>query len=125
MSTPALAELWQMMRFGLVGLVASISHILVAALVLYVLPVLHEFWVNVIAYGVAFGVSLMGHQRVTFQRTASLWRFTVMSLTGFGINNLVLVGALGIGFSGLIAIAPAVVVAATASYVLSRCWVFT
>lgn len=114
-----------MLRFGLIGLTASLTHILAAALVIVLLPALHEFWVNVMAYGVAFCVSLVGHQRVTFRRRASLWRFIVMSLTGFGINNGILAVALWLGLSGLLAIGPAVVIAAMISYLLSRCWVFT
>ncbi len=124
-NTPPLAELWQMLRFGLIGLAASMTHILAAALMIMVFPALHEFIVNALAYIVAFGISLAGHQRVTFRRSASLWRFTVMSLAGFSINNLVLAGALGVGVTGLWAISTALVVAAVASYVLARCWVFT
>lgn len=124
MNTPARAELWQVVRFGLVGVAASVTHVLVAALLLMMQPALHEGWINVIAYGVAFGVSLLGHQRVTFRRPAHLRRFIVMSLSGFGINNLVLFLALAIGASGLWAIVPAVGIAAAVSYLLSRCWVF-
>lgn len=114
-----------MMRFGIIGLAASLVHILVAALMIILLPALHAFVINLLAYGVAFGVSLAGHQRFTFHRKASLWRFTAMSFTGFSINNLVLVGALGMGLAELSAITAAVVIAAVASYVISRCWVFT
>lgn len=114
-----------MLRFGLIGLAASMTHILVAALMIVVFSALHEFIVNALAYGVAFSISLAGHQRITFRRSAHLWRFAAMSLAGFSINNLVLAGALGIGLTGLWAIAAAVLVAALASYVLARCWVFT
>ncbi|SJN12201.1 hypothetical protein CZ787_07525 [Halomonas citrativorans] len=52
-------------------------------------------------------------------------RFLVMSLCGFVLNNGVLVIALWGGLAGMWAIIPAVLVAATSSYLLSRVWVFS
>ncbi|WP_447926425.1 GtrA family protein [Vreelandella sp. EE27] len=117
-------ELGQVLRFGAIGLAATLTHLLVGVVSVTLWSGLHEFAANALAYMIAFTVSLIGHQRITFRRNAKLWRFCVMSFLGFAINNLALSGALAIGLKGGFAIAPAVIVAAGISYVLSRYWVF-
>lgn len=119
------AELWQIARFGAVGLIASAVHIATAAALLKFWPATNELWANLAAYSVAFTTSLIGHQYFTFRRRARFLRFLAMSLCGFLVNNGILITALWAGLSGLEAIIPAVLVAAASSYLLSRVWVFS
>lgn len=119
------AEFWQIVRFGVVGVAASALHIATAAALLIFWPLIAELWANLAAYSVAFTASLLGHQYFTFRRHAQLSRFLAMSLCGFALNNGVLVIALWGGLAGMWAIIPAVLVAASSSYLLSRVWVFS
>lgn len=119
-----LSELYQMIRFSFVGIAASVVHLIVAAMALIYWPELHEGSANVMAYSVAFMVSLLGHQKVTFQRKVALWRFLLLSWAGLGVNYAVLFTMLALGFSGMFAMVPAVGGAAMASYLLARNWAF-
>ena len=73
-------------RFGLVGLAATGVHLGVAALLLFLWPQLNEFVANIIAFCVAFQVSLVGHRRLTFKRQGSAWRFGLVAAGGFALR---------------------------------------
>lgn len=119
-----LSELLRVSRFGLVGLLASLVHILMAGILLSWCPTFHEVVVNFFGYICALSFSLFGHQQFTFRRQARIMRFLSMSLIGLAVNNMVLFSALRLDFSGLYAIIPAVFSAAFVSYLLARRWVF-
>ena len=80
----------EFLRFGGVGLLATATHALVY---LVTLDVLVPQLANLIGYGIAVGISYLGHGRFSFSanRTArrhrdQIWRFLVASLLGFGLN---------------------------------------
>ncbi|MGH1462760.1 MAG: GtrA family protein [Neptuniibacter sp.] len=120
-----LFELSRIIRFGIVGLTASVLHLLAAMFTLNHWPEMHESVANAIAYVIAFMISLLGHQKITFQRKARLSKFLLLSWIGLAINYSVLFFGLWLGLSDLFVIVPAVGVAALASYLLASRWVFS
>ncbi|TLP45697.1 hypothetical protein FDK21_13250 [Cohaesibacter sp. CAU 1516] len=121
-------ELLTLMRFGIVGIGATLVHMGVAASLVHfnIAPV---FVANLVAYLTAFLFAFTGHFVWTFQRGAPLkqaiWRYFVISASAFGVNNLVL---LSLVESGLVSKVASVVIAAAIvpaiSYVASRLWGF-
>lgn len=112
-------------RFGLVGLAATGVHLAVAALMLFLWPPLNEFIANIVAFCVAFQISLVGHRRLTFKRQGSAWRFALVAASGFALNNgLLAVLIQGLGMSGFVAIAIATLSVPVVTYLASRLWAF-
>ncbi len=112
-------------RFGLVGLAATGVHLAVAALLLFLWPQLNEFIANIIAFCVAFQVSLVGHRRLTFKRQGSAWRFGLVAAGGFALNNGLLALLMqGLDLSGFVAIAIATLSVPIVTYLASRLWAF-
>lgn len=111
------------LRFALVGSVATLVHMAVAALLL-------QRWgwpahgANLGAFLVAFVVSYLGHRHITFARAGSPWRFLLVALAGFGLNNLLLTGLLACGVPALYALLVATALVPVFSYLLSSGWVF-
>lgn len=112
-------------RFGLVGGVATVVHLAVAAVSSALWPALSEFIVNIGAFLVAFQISLLGHRWLTFRRHGSTRRFFLLALLGFALNNGVL-GALltATSIQGFWAIGIATLTVPVITYVGSRLWVF-
>ncbi|MDR6679298.1 GtrA family protein [Pseudomonas oryzihabitans] len=111
------------LRFALVGAVATLVHMTVAALLLglWGWP---AYGANLGAFLVAFGVSYLGHRHVTFARAGSPWRFLLVALGGFGLNNLLLTGLLACDVPALAALLVATALVPVCSYLLSSWWVF-
>lgn len=117
--------LGQLLRFGLVGGLATLVHLGVAWLVLYYWPLAYPFLVNLIAFLVAFQVSFWGHARFTFRQKGSAWRFMGVTLGGFALNNSLLWLFLMLGVeSPFIAICLAVFFVPLFVFIASRLWVF-
>lgn len=120
--------LGQALRFGLIGVLATLVHMAVGtALIRFGWPALLA---NVAAFCVAFLVSFSGHHRFSFAGhsatvTGALRRFLVVALLGFLVNEGIL-AVLTLG--KLMGAAPALLVstsiAALATFVLSRVWAF-
>ncbi|MGO2415145.1 MULTISPECIES: GtrA family protein [Cobetia] len=112
-------------RFGLVGLAATGVHLAVAATMLALWPGLNEFIANIVAFCIAFQVSLIGHRRLTFKRQGSAWRFALVAAGGFALNNgLLAVLMRGLDLSGFLAIAIATLSVPIVTYMASRLWAF-
>ncbi|MGO2132614.1 MAG: GtrA family protein [Halomonas sp.] len=118
------SELGRILRFCVVGGLATLVHIGLAGLLLAAWLTGPIFIINLLAYLGAFTCSLIGHQRFTFGQRAHFLRFILMSLSGFAVNNLVLACGLWLGFSPFWAITSATGLAAAVSYLISRRWVF-
>lgn len=89
-----LRQLRQVGWFGVVGVSAALTHAGVLAAVLWLLPALPAPWANAAGFGVAFGVSYVGHRFLTFpgsqrQTRESLPLFALTSGLGFATNALV------------------------------------
>ena len=122
----AVAEVRTASRFTVVGLFATGVHVgTVWGLVK--ISVIAPLIANLVAYLCAFAVSFTGQYLWTFRSTRSpfsaLWRFLIVSLTAFAINNAVLITLLDARLlPGHWAAAVAVGVIPPITYVLSRTW---
>jgi putative flippase GtrA len=118
-------ELGRLKRFGIVGIIATLVHLGVAAVALAVFPALHELVANLMAFAVAFPVSLAGHARYTFGKRGHWQRFLVLALSGFTLNNGLLIGLMHLlDLKGMPAIALATLLVPAFVYIGSRLWVF-
>ncbi len=111
------------LRFALVGAAATLVHMAVATLLLGLCS-WPAYPANLGAFLVAFGVSYLGHRHITFARAGSPWRFLLVALAGFGLNNLLLTGLLAWGVPPLYALVAATALVPVFSYLLSSLWVF-
>ena len=121
------ALLAQLARFGLVGVAATLLHVLVAWLA-------HKagaaaFLANALGFVTAFACSYLGHFYWTFGQRAGhetrLPRFLVVSGVGFGLTNLIvwLVAERG-GHGFETALLAILFVVPACTWALSRLWVF-
>ena len=89
----ALAEARRIIRFGMVGVAATLTHIAVANAVLALL-IGSAYVASAVGFAVAFVVSYLGHYHFTFAKNGrhgqSLPRFFLVALTGFLGSLLVL-----------------------------------
>jgi putative flippase GtrA len=113
-----------LVRFGIVGGFATLTHVLVAWLLLAAFPGSSVFLINLMAFSVAFLVSFFGHRHFTFCTTGSLGRFLVAALLGVAVNNSCLLAMSGFGFHGLAAIILAAVLSPLVVFTLSKYWAF-
>lgn len=112
-------------RFGLVGGVATMAHLAIAAILSAWWPALSEFVVNLCGFLVAFQISLVGHRRLTFRRRGRARRFFLLALSGFLLNNGVLALLLtSTHIDGFWAIGIATLTVPLITYVGSRLWAF-
>ncbi|WP_167850996.1 MULTISPECIES: GtrA family protein [Tabrizicola] len=118
----------QLVRFGGVGALATLAHVMVALVVQAALSVTPQ-QANLAGFAAAIVLSYAGHARVTFgapvKSGSQLVRFLVLSLLGLGASSLtvhVTTDLLGWGF--LPALAAVAVVVPTLSYLAMRFWVF-
>lgn len=117
----------ELVRFGVVGIAAMITHWCVVALLvpLGITPLL----ANVIGFCVAFNVSFFGHHHWTFasadNQTATFKRFAGVAILGFITNESMY--ALLLKLTPLdyrIALIIVLVAVAGMTYLLSRFWAF-
>ena len=112
-------------RFGLVGVAATLVHLMVSMVTLWLGA--HIYLANILGFLVAFGVSFVGHSRLTFpegDRSHWAWaRFFLVALLGFGLNNFVLWLSDGQGMEWL-RLVVAVFIAPLGTFLLSALWVF-
>ena len=82
----------QISRFGLVGVLATVTHVGVG-LGLNKFAGMLPFWANMIAFGCALGVSFFGQTRLTFPDSTAdggaFMRFAVVAVSGLGLNQLI------------------------------------
>ncbi len=112
-------------RFGLVGVAATLVHLMVSMMTLWLGA--NIYLANILGFLVAFGVSFLGHSTLTFpegDRSHWAWaRFFLVALTGFGLNNLVLLLSEGQGMEWL-RLVVAIFIAPLGTFLLSALWVF-
>ncbi len=118
----------QLLRFGIVGGLATLVHVL-AALSARAAFGLTEQKANLIGFCVAVLVSYIGHMRFTFDirggSRAQFLRFVVMSGLSLAISSgLVWLVTAQLGFSFTVAMGAVVVLVPAASYLAMRLWVF-
>jgi putative flippase GtrA len=116
-----------LMKFGVVGVLATLVHVSVA---LAALSVLHQpLLANLCGFLAAFGVSFLGHAIWTFQLAEGRWRaarrFFVVSGCSFLFSTVVLAACVA---SGLlpppVSLLVSIVVIPICNYVAARVWAF-
>lgn len=118
----------QILRFGTIGVAATLTHICIALVLneaFGVLPV----WSNFIAFLTAWPVSYFGNFFWTFQTSMrhqrSLPRFAITAVAGLLLSQLIVWFATDIlGYSLRWALVPAVIIVPALSFLMSRYWVF-
>ncbi|WP_109575999.1 GtrA family protein [Aminobacter sp. AP02] len=111
-------------RFAIVGVGATLTHLCVAAILLGLNPSLHALSVNTIAFCVAVFVSYLGHARFTFKRSGSAWKYFFTSVLGLLINNSIVIAASLFVPYKLLCIALGTFIAPAFVYLVSSRWVF-
>ncbi len=118
----------QFLRFGFVGAIATLVHMLIGAMLI------HSGWTalvaNPISFLIAFVVSFMGHYGFSFsdqekEMATSLKRFALVACAGFVVNETLL--ALLVWLTPLPQIASLIIstgAAAIVTFVSSRNWAF-
>ncbi len=117
----------QLFFFGIVGVLATGTHYVVALFA-------HEFLnislyvANLVGYGCAVTVSYCGHGKITFQQELGrrvFLRFVVMSLTIFTLSEMILVLLeQQEGISHRLSLLVVVLVIPLISFLMSKLWVF-
>ena len=118
----------QALRFGIVGIIATLVHMLVGGgLILAGIPAPRA---NVIAFSVAFAVSFIGHFRYSFAGTSTkigkaLIKFSIAALCGFAVNQSLLLYFVNIlGVPDLVSLILSTALAAGVVFVISKFWAF-
>ncbi len=121
----------QVFRFGVVGGIATATHV-VAFLSLVGVLQSKPIWANFIAWATAVSVSFVGHYYWTFRRIAcrsmasTIPRFVLVSLSGLGLNTLVVVVVVQLAHAPYtIAALLMATVVPSAIFVLSKYWAFS
>jgi len=112
------------LRFGLVGLSATFTHVGLAWLILSAWPAANPYLVNVMGYALGFFVSYFGHRYLTFRTEGSMSRFGLVVIGGFALNNLLVTLLLAASASAFVAILVATAIVPVVTYVASSRWVF-
>ncbi len=116
-------------KFGLVGIFSTVVHLTVGAALIthHVEPLLANF----LAFLAAFTVSFLGHYYFSFKGhgnslMSAVIKFTMVSLSIFGLNELMLFTLLHNDiFSEITALLVATSVASVCSFFLNRQWAFS
>lgn len=82
-------ESLKILTFVGVGGFATLVHLCVAVF-LSSTTAINPFLINVLAFSFAFPVSFLGHKHLTFKKDGSVFKFLILALAGFGLNNLIL-----------------------------------
>ncbi|HAA46080.1 MAG: GtrA-like protein [Halomonas sp. 54_146] len=118
-------EAGMLARFGGVGVIATLVHLSVAAVAFIVWPTISPFLANLMAFIVAFQISFWGHRRFTFRKDGRAYRFFLLALGGFALNNGVLAALLiASSVDGIFAIVIATFTVPLLMYVAARFWAF-
>ena len=120
-----LGEAGRITRFGLVGGAATLIHLLVAGALLGFFTGLSPFIANIVAFLMAFLVSLHGHRHITFKQQGSGVKFFVVALSGFALNNFLLASMLAVTpLPDFVALTISTLAVPIVSYLAARLWAF-
>jgi putative flippase GtrA len=120
--------LGQILRFGAVGIAATLSHVLTAVLAESTLAIGPQM-ANLAGYAIAVVVSYTGHALVTFnapvQSASRFLRFILISLIGLATSSLTVWFVSGVlGHSFPVAMFFVAVLVPVVTYLGMRFWVF-
>lgn len=112
-------------RFIIVGAIATMTHAVMAMILLSFDRDLSVLKVNTAAFLIAVLVSYAGHALYTFKMSGSLYKYILTSIICLFINNTVAFVFDHIAKSKPVAIAVGMLVAPIVGYAISRKWVFS
>jgi putative flippase GtrA len=118
----------QLLRFGIVGLLATFVHMVIGFLLIQSnwQPVM----ANLLAFTIAFLVSFIGHLGFTFadqgvSPSSALWKFALVALIGFACNEVLLIVLLSEGdLTDTVSLWISTGCAAVLTFALSKLWAF-
>jgi putative flippase GtrA len=92
-----MATFWQLARFGVIGVLAAITHYLIA--ISLTQQQIAPAWANLVAFVIAFWVSYFGHRYFSFDvgdvsHQQTLPRFILVAVFGFIFNETLLLSML-------------------------------
>ena len=121
-------ETYQAAKFAVVGLIATVIHILVAWIFIKYFRI-NPFVSNIFAFTTAFFVSFISHYTWVFKakrsKHSALKRFLLVAIFGFTVNNVVLIALLRIGIADPFnSIFISALFVPAVSYILNRNWTF-
>ncbi len=124
----ALSEVIMAARFGVVGVVATIVHVIIVSILLWQTS-WHILLTNTIAFFIAFWISFAGNYIWTFHSSgspkAAMARFLLISISAFLVNTIILKTILD---AGLLPPISATILSAIAipviTFTASRFWAF-
>lgn len=127
----ALKLLYQYVKFSIVGVAATATHIAVFASTIELLD-LEPMQANLTAFCVAFGVSLLGHRNWTFWTdkprpdvVATAVRFAGVAAFGLGLNSaVVFLTTETLELPYVYALVPMATLVPISTFLLSRFWAF-
>ncbi|MCV2353244.1 GtrA family protein [Paucibacter sp. B2R-40] len=114
--------------FGLVGASAAAVHLSVVWLLVSKCQ-MAALLANVLGFVLAFGVSFVGHHRLSFgaqqaRALQALPRFALVALLGFAVNELLYALLLAAGLDYRLALFLVLLAVAAMTWMLSRFWAF-
>lgn len=123
-----LAQFFELARFGIVGVGATLTHLGVA----YLLASHSEMPLvicNTMAFGVAFIVSFLGHYHWTFKPAGpargSLFKFFAVAVLGLIASNILLFILVELNIANdFTKLLISIFIIPIVSYILSKCWAF-
>ncbi|SHI59067.1 GtrA family protein [Wenxinia saemankumensis] len=120
-------DIAQMLRFGAVGLAATIVHA-AAALAAQAALGLPDLAANLAGFAAAVGVSYLGHARVTFRRPGAdagqALRFLCVAGLALAVSSAITLAADRAGLDFALAMALVVLIVPPANYLAAKAWAF-
>lgn len=118
----------QIMRFGLVGITATATH-LATILVLVEWSGWSPLWANLLAFSLAVLVSFGGHYHWTFEAStsysAAFPRFCITALLGLGLNQTIMFSVVSLlGLDYRLGLAAVIMVVPCISFMANKLWAF-
>ena len=118
----------QALRFGLVGIVATLVHV-VTVLVMHYLAGFSTLWANAIAFLTAWTVSYIGNWLWTFEaptaHSHSAPRYFFVGIAGFALNQVIVeITTNWWAWPMWLALVPVVMVVPLVSFLASRYWAY-
>ncbi|PZP55839.1 MAG: GtrA family protein [Micavibrio aeruginosavorus] len=121
-------HVWELVRFGIVGVGATLTHLLAAFLLRHQteIPLIA---INIIAFLIAFGVSFIGHHYWTFQgaskKSESLPKFFGVALSGLAASTLLLSLLIRLDIANdFVKLFISIIIIPFVTYFLSKFWAF-
>ena len=125
---PLVKQAFEIMRFGIVGVGATLTHLGVAFLLSHYTDI-PLIVINIIAFLVAFGISFTGHYHWTFKSTGpkreSLIRFFIVGISGLAASEAILAMLIHFDVStDFVKLMISIFIIPVVTYFVSKTWAF-